>query len=137
MDTSKLGMGVMLQMLSGYGDSLAVYEESVNKHIAEVTMDGDALRFAFTDGSKMVVRDRGQSCCEHRYMTCDDDLSKYIGDVLLGMDILDGPYEEGEYGDVHEVQFLHVRTDRGVITAETHNEHNGYYGGFALVLARE
>jgi hypothetical protein len=35
---------------------------------------------------------------------------------------------------VHEVQFLRVSTDAGTIVCETHNEHNGYYGGFNVCV---
>lgn len=34
--------------------------------------------------------------------------------------------------DVHEVQFLVVHTDKGDLTMSSHNEHNGYYGGFSI-----
>ena len=40
---------------------------------------------------------------------------------------------EDEY-EVHEVQFLKIRTSNGDITFETHNIHNGYYGGFYIEL---
>ena len=36
------------------------------------------------------------------------------------------------WGGVHEVQFLNIETSLGIITFETHNEHNGYYGGFYI-----
>ena len=44
---------------------------------------------------------------------------------------LDNP-PAAEYGDDHEVAFLGIYTTKGVIVCQTHNEHNGYYGGFSL-----
>jgi hypothetical protein len=38
----------------------------------------------------------------------------------------------GEYGEVHEQTFLKIRTNNGDATVVTHNEHNGYYGGFNI-----
>ena len=37
--------------------------------------------------------------------------------------------------DVHEIQFLDVKTDKGIFQMANNNEHNGYYGGF-LIEAR-
>ena len=41
---------------------------------------------------------------------------------------------EEEY-ETHEVQFLEIKTSKGIFTMSTHNEHNGYYGGFAIVVS--
>jgi hypothetical protein len=45
------------------------------------------------------------------------------------MDVDNRPHDY----DVHEVQFLIVDTDKGSFTCESHNVHNGYYGGFLVV----
>lgn len=102
---------------------------AIGKQIASVELADDALRFSFTDGSKLTLRDAGQSCCEKRYMRTDDDLPYFVGATLLGAETRDAPSEDAEY-DSHEVEFLVVTTSRGVFTMSSHNEHNGYYGGF-------
>lgn len=105
----------------------------VGKVIESVVLDSDdVLHFVFTDGSKMRLWDDGQNCCEHRYMMTDDDLSSFSGTKLVGIEVLDAPDMEDEYGNCHEVQFLEVMTNRGCFTMTTHNEHNGYYGGFCV-----
>jgi hypothetical protein len=96
----------------------------------------DVLHFVFTDGSRMRIYDDGQSCCEHRYMTTDDDLSSFSGSVLVNIEVRDAPDMENDY-EVHEVQFLEVMTNRGCFTMATHNEHNGYYGGFCVCIEAE
>ena len=131
--TGQLGVGVMLKHLGGNEDSVNAWIASANKEIAALVLV-DGLLFTFSDGTQMMISDEGQSCCEYRYMTTDDDLSYYVGATLLDTEILDAPDIEAEYGD-HEVQFLRVATSRGVFTMETHNEHNGYYGGFAIRCA--
>ena len=85
----------------------------------------------------MRLADEGQSCCENRYMSTDDDLSDFIGGTLLDAEIKAAPDETDEWGQVHEVQFLEVRTSKGSFTMASHNEHNGYYGGFYLVAISE
>jgi hypothetical protein len=35
-------------------------------------------------------------------------------------------------GEDHELAFLKVSTNKDCITLETHNENNGYYGGFGI-----
>jgi len=109
----------------------------VGKVIDSVLLGSDdALHFVFADGSKMKLWDDGQSCCETRYMMTDDDLSSYSGAVLMNIEVRDAPDMSDGY-DVHEVQFLEVMTHRGCFTMTTHNEHNGYYGGFYVRIEAE
>lgn len=132
------GMGVMLRMLGGYADSVAAFTGAIGKTIAGLTLgDDDALHFVFNDGSKMKLYDDGQSCCESRYMRTDDNLSDFVGATLLDAETKEAPSVTNEYGEEHEVEFLEVQTDRGVFTMASHNEHNGYYGGFSIVAAVE
>ena len=131
------GVGVLIGMLGGNADSVAAFTGAVGKTIAGLTLgEDDALHFVFDDGSKMKLYDDGQSCCENRYMRTDDNLADYVGAKLLGATIKEAPSIEAEY-DEHEVQFLEVQTDRGVFTMASHNEHNGYYGGFLIRAAVE
>lgn len=135
---SQLGMGVMIKMLGGNADSASAFSASLGKTITALTLgDDDALHFEFGDGTKMRLFDDGQSCCESRYMRTDDDLSYFVGAQLLDAEIKDAPnVEDDEYG-AHEVQFLEVKTSKGCFTMASHNEHNGYYGGFAIRAALE
>ena len=96
----------------------------------------DSLVFHFTDGTGIRVFDDSQDCCEHRYMTTDDKLVDFIGSKLMEMEIAEAPTVEDKNGDQHEIQFLKVKTSAGVFTLETHNEHNGYYGGFRIKISR-
>lgn len=141
-ELSKSGMGVMLNALSGNRDTVETFTKARGKKIAALELvenargfhrgTSDALRFTFEDGTKMQLRDDGQSCCESRYMMTDDDLSTFIGAELLGAEVRDAPNEPDEYGE-HEVEFLIVTTSLGAFTMANHNEHNGYYGGFWIV----
>lgn len=130
-----LGLGVILRALGGNENTVKQIRRATNQKIASVRLikDGDgALEFTFEDGFKMLLLDRGRSCCESRYMTCDDDLSAFAGATFLHADVEPGSETAEEHGEPHETAFLRVTTDRGIITAETHNEHNGYYGGFSM-----
>ena len=133
----QLGMGVMLNMLGGNAESVDAFTGAIGKIIAELNLgQDDALHFVFDDGSKIKLFDDGQSCCESRYMRTDDNLEDFVGAKLLGAEIKEAPSEPDEYGE-HEVEFLEVQTDRGVFTMASHNEHNGYYGGFSIRAAKE
>lgn len=135
---SELGMGVLLGQLGGNADSVEAFVAGISKKITELTLDADTgLHFVFDDGYKMKLFDDGQSCCETRYMTTDDKLIDFIGSQLVGAEVKDAPDRETEYGEPHEVAFLTVTTSIGVFTCETHNEHNGYYGGFLVRAATE
>jgi len=131
MENKNQGMGVMLGMLGGNEETVTSIKACLNRTIEKVWLDEEenALKFKFTDGFGLKLWDGGQSCCEHRYMVSDDDLSEYDGAILLDLELKDAPEQEYEYG-THEVQFLDVKTDKGVFQMANHNEHNGYYGGF-------
>lgn len=130
-------MGVMLGLLFDDEEHKQIWAESIGKVIKSVTLgQDDALRFVFTDESKIKIRDCGQSCCENRYMRTDDKLEEFAGAALLGAEIKEGP-PIADNGYAHEVQFLEIKTSKGSFTMASHNEHNGYYGGFLLQAARE
>lgn len=137
-DKSQFGFGVLINMLSGNEDTVKAFQKGVGQVISSVTLgaEDNALHFIFDNGYKMRMWDDGQSCCESRYMRTDDDLSYYTGATLLGASTKDAPTVEEEY-DVHEVQFLEIRTSKGVFTMSNHNEHNGYYGGFSVVVRED
>lgn len=147
MSESMPGMGVMVGMLSGNAETVAAHNGAVGKEIVSVAMiavdgryrsmgesPGDTMEILFADGTGIHVFDDGQSCCEHRYAVCDDDLTPFVGAKFVGAEVRDGPTEDHEYGDLKECQFLVVNTDRGSFTVANYNEHNGYYGGFWLVV---
>ena len=131
------GLGVMLRQLAGNADSAAVFQAAMGKSIAALSLADDSLQFEFDDGSKMRLVDNGQSCCESRYMRTDDDIASFVGSVLIDAEIADAPDVGGEdeYG-CHEVQFLRVNTSKGTLVMSSHNEHNGYYGGFSIEAER-
>lgn len=134
---SKLGLGVMIGLLAGNEESVRAYKSSLGKTITALSLgEDDALHFTFDDGTKMKLYDDGQSCCERRYMMTDDKLSDFVGAKFLGAEIKEAPDVKDD-GEVHEVQFLDVKTDKGVFQMATHNEHNGYYGGFLVRAAFE
>ena len=108
-----------------------LYAVSLDLPIEYVRTDGESLSIGFSAGY-ITIRDDGQSCCETRYMTTDDDLPSFVGAKLLGYDIVQVDCGDTEYGDCHDQMFVKVETTKGTITLVTHNEHNGYYGGFAV-----
>ena len=132
-----LGFGVMINALGGNRETVEAVQAAMGKTITALSLTDDQLRFEFEDGSRLRLQDSGQSCCEHRYMQTDDDLPYYIGAKFVGAEVRDGGSTEGEYGDTHEIQFLVVTTDRGTFSMASHNEHNGYYGGFWIAASAE
>lgn len=108
------------------------YAVALDEPITSVGVDDDVLCVRLPSGT-LRVWDNGQSCCESRYMTTDDDLPSFVGAKVVGLEAVEGPdipYEGESYGEVHEQMFVKLETTAGTITLVTHNEHNGYYGGF-------
>lgn len=132
------GLGVMLRAMYGNEDSVAALTAALGKTFTSITLGtDDALHFVFDDGTKIKLADEGQSCCESRYMRTDDNLAEFVGTQFLGAEVKDAPpIESDAYGD-HEVQFLEIKTNKGVFTVASHNEHNGYYGGFSIEASVE
>jgi hypothetical protein len=125
------GLRAMIHQLFGdNSETVQAIKESIGKTAKKITCDGDELKIYF-DNKYIKIIDDGQSCCEDRYLHTDDDLEYYVGSKILDYELLEAPDVISEYGD-HEVMFLHIKTDKGVFTIETHNEHNGYYGGFVI-----
>lgn len=128
-----LGIGVMIGQLSGNKETVEAYQSAINKTISKADLSDDALVLTFDDGTGIKFFDDGQSCCESRYMRTDDKLDEYAGGKFLGAEIKHAPDVEND-GECHEVQFLEIKTSKGEFTMSSHNEHNGYYGGFSLVI---
>lgn len=127
----------ILNMFDGNAKSVVIFNGAIGKTIAAISLgNDDALHFVFDDGSKMQMFDAGQSCCEVRYMRTDDDLDYYVGSKIVGATIKEAPSITGPWVE-HDVEFLEVQTDKGVFTMASHNEHNGYYGGFCIRAAAE
>jgi hypothetical protein len=123
------GLGVLINALTNdHGEDVMI--KAIGQKITNLKIENNQLQFHFDNGLKMGISDEGQSCCEERYMTTDDDLNTFIGATLIDLQLRDVKTTMSEYGSPHEISFLIINTSLGDITIETHNVHNGYYGGF-------
>lgn len=130
--STQLGVGAMLHILTGGSKHSA--SEYYGQKITAAEIVDDRLRLSLSGGKTVEIWDNGQSCCENRYMSTDDDVSSLVGHNLMRIEAKDGPTEEDQCGSAHEQVFVEVGTDKGFITIANHNEHNGYYGGFGLTI---
>jgi hypothetical protein len=116
----------------------ALHQKFIGKTIKKIDVCEDFINFEFTDTYFCLkIADKGQECCESRYITCDDDTSHFIGATYQGYELLEAPPGEGDDPDddrCHECQFLVINTSTGSFRCVTHNEHNGYYGGFNIEI---
>lgn len=133
------GLGAMIQMLAGNESTVKAYKASLGKKITEIKLDpelnsGDGmLNISFEDDTVLSLFDCARSCCEHRYMHTDDDLTHYVGGKLKAIELKPGPTVDT--GEVSECMFMHVKTTKGTFVINTYNEHNGYYGGILIEAA--
>lgn len=109
-----------------------IKEQIKDKTVTSVLLERDMLIIDFAEIS-MSIYDT-PSCCEDLYFTTDDNLKEMIGAKILGMDLLETITTDGGSNDVHEVAFMHIRTDKGTFTIEAHNESNGFYCGIYPVV---
>jgi hypothetical protein len=130
-----LGIGAMLHHLGGGSEHNP--SEYYGRLIVAADIDDNRLRLTFDDGKRVSLWDNGQSCCESRYMTTDDDVQSLVGQRLRIIEAKDAAnVVNGHYED-HEQVFVEVAGDKSTITVVNHNEHNGYYGGFGLTLTED
>ena len=122
----------MINLLGGNEKTVEAHNKAVGKKIKNAEINEKSFRLTFEDDSTLTFSDEGQSCCEYRHMNTDDDPKSLIGQIFRTGELADAPSMPCEY-DVHEVQFLRIHTDQDILTISNHNEHNGYYGGFAIV----
>lgn len=127
---NNLSISVMMHRLSG--GSKHDPADFYNLMITSATMTEEKLTLDLSDGRAIEIWDNGQSCCEWRHMTTDDDIQSLVGHKLTRIEGKEGP--EIDDGECHETVFVEIGTDVGFITIVNHNEHNGYYGGFALTI---
>lgn len=128
------GIGAMIHWIGGGSEHSA--SEYYGQKIVSAALVNDRLQLALGNGKNIAIWDDGQSCCESRYITCDDDLSKLVGGTITRIEVKDAPDRPDEYGE-HECLFVEVGTDQCYVTLCTHNEHNGYYGGFGLTITED
>lgn len=102
----------------------------------EFIRDSNLLKIFTTDGFVRTFKDDALCCCEERYLSLnEDDLDYFIGAQYLSYDVSDYKAEKDPDGlEAHDSMFLNIRTTKGVFTVVTHNEHNGWYGGFDVVM---
>lgn len=97
--------------------------------VTAAKIEEDCLLLTLSNGKIIQLLDDGQDCCEHRYMTTDDDVSSIVGGDLLLVEAV----KADDQGD-HEQVFVKVETSKGFITIANHNVHNGFYSGFFLMV---
>lgn len=124
-----LGIGAVIHTLSGRSPKKP--NDYYGKKIKTAELIENEILISFEDGLKIKIWDDGQSCCESRYITTDDDVKDLIGQILISINAKDGPDIERDYG-YHEQVFVEIQGNNSSITFCTHNENNGYYGGFVL-----
>lgn len=134
---SNLGFGAILAKISGYPNDIAAV---IGKRLTSMTVEEKAATLFFDDGTRLVLTDEAQSCCEYRHISTDDDLAFVAGCTLLAIEEAPGraaTEDELDSCSVHDICFIHVQTSGGRVTLQTHNEHNGYYGGFCIAAKLE
>jgi len=110
-----------------------IFKPVLGKTITKLYLHDNALHIVFSDGTRMMVFDDGQQCCETRYMRTDDNLNDFANSKLISVDISASVSHNEEYSIVHEIQFMRIHTSKGIITFSNHNENNsGYYCGFEI-----
>lgn len=125
---SMKGIGAVIHELGGGSEKSA--SNYAGRKIINANHEGEVFNIDFEDGTKIQITDDGQSCCESRYLTCDDNPKDLIGQTLQGITVKFSETEDNY--EIHEIAFLEIQGDKSSVTFATHNEHNGYYGGFGL-----
>ena len=136
---SRLGMGSMLSMLGGNEETVNAHKSAMGKKIKSIRIDDDynggdgGLEMLFDDGTGIWIYDDARSCCENRYLHTDDKVSDFAWATFIEAELREGG-EKDDGWETHEWEFVVIKTSLGEFTLETHNKHNGYYGGFYVKI---
>ena len=109
-------------------------QSCVGRRIVSMRIAENRLYIRCEDQTTLIIWDDARYCCETRYMYTADNLQYFEGAVLMNCTVCCGrvvPLDEDQ-DEVNDVMFVNIETSKGVCTIETHNDHNGYYGGFCL-----
>lgn len=114
-----------------YHDDMIVNHSWVGEVLLGIECDGGGeLRAKFAHGRKGRAEAWGDCCASVWFEHIE--ITNALGGVVLavlekGWDDYTKPFE---YGDVEEVCFWTIITDKGTVDIETRLSHNGYYGGY-------
>jgi hypothetical protein len=130
------GFGFNLSYLGGNEESYQIYQSILGKRIEAIRLDKEAnggdgglwLQMVGLERPVLLVDD-ARSCCESRWMECDDNLPYFVGAEITEVETRSGADATEEYGDVKETLFVNIVTSAGPIELKAYNSHNGYYGG--------
>ena len=133
-------------------ESKLLYQDALNREIYNVEFKKDILIIKFSDDTGIILKDNELSCCEKRYLSCDDELSSFCYKtekifqvkypIFYGIEINDvNTYADPSYNekenDNHSVQFMKINTSEGTFTVCAHSkDHNGYYDKFDIQIRR-
>lgn len=121
------------ELAGRYGQKQVRASAYYGKKIVTAKLYQNEIFISFEGKPIVKVYDDGQSCCESRYISTDDDPLELSGQTLVAINVKDAPDGEHEYGS-HGRKFVEIQGNKSSVTFVTHNEHNGYYGGFGLTL---
>jgi hypothetical protein len=111
----------------------------LNKRIKSINLhkklEENFIEIRLNNNKIFTVKDNRQMCCEERYITTDDDLSYFTSTTIIDIDLSEvNSSNDDDTGHNHDIKFLRISTDKGVIVFESHNKHNGAYGGFNICI---
>jgi hypothetical protein len=115
------------------------------EQINEIDNDGgyDGYEVATNKQKILLVIANFSKCCEQwGYFWCNDNTEEFVGSVLSDVKVVDTALNEQTYkdnseGGVYEgcVMFVNLETSKGTLQFVAYNDHNGYYGHTAKVIA--
>ena len=125
-------------MFDHYGNMVLVDEDMMlRKHVTQqirsITLSDKELVIT-TDRGRIAFTDKKHDT-QGNYIRTDDALHDFVGAyflsaILKGWDSLPSDF-------THDVQFLEVVTTNGSLSICSHNEHDGWYCGFDVVVTGE
>lgn len=100
----------------------------------------DGYKVETDEGVFFIVIENDSQCCENwGYLSSNDELHEFEGSELYSVNIVDTKLETVEDVCSYEgdCMFVNLETSGGTLQLVCYNEHNGYYGHHAMLLAGE
>jgi hypothetical protein len=106
-----------------YGKKIILVEPKIQEKKGYIELY--TLEITFDCGTKIVILDSGQECCEKRYISTDDDVSEMVNQTLKSIKVKNYTTSTDKDDKTHEIVFIEIQGNKSSIILRTHNENYG------------
>ena len=116
-----------------------MFDELVGQAVQKIILEKEGQTLIIkTEKYKYTFVAEGD-CCAVAYVLepSEEDLKDFLGNKIVQATSSPVTVKNDDWGQQTDTEFYNLRTHKGDLTLELRTEHNGYYCGWLMMLARE